>query len=1114
MLALIEILRYRKQLFAWNAWLAFHNAKIDKEELFLSILSHMLNQKMGGIIDAWFEHTQWKLRLGQVKETVVKRIRFYNLYTAFTDWVEMVNARKDKLLRCVKALRSRRLLYSFNGFCFVVSEMKIKRLKVKMSLKKLQRREVSKAVLAWVERTRRSKYVKDALTNALVRTRLGRVMKAFGTWRDQVARMKKVKTKITRAARFLVEKRLTFHFEKWKQLWISRLREKLSWMESIETIEAQKISRLFHKWFLKKRKKEYMRKVLIHWKKVLLSKCLTTWSTWSKKRATKRSLLQTVITKLKGNQTSHGFHAWVTYVRIKQRHKQIVFSWRNKRMLYCFLSWKNKMLQTGYQADQLQAIVKKWKNECKARALSGWMSSIVQIKEKKIKAKSALTFWLKRHTKKAFLALRDNALEMKQLNRALSHMVSRTESKVLCGWLYYIDKKKRLESMLHQALDHMQGFAKGASFHKWMAYVSHREQRRLVMERASLRMVRTVCKRGFRSWLLLIEDKKTKLHNIGVCLTYWKSRLRLMSLRKWREWAEYKIYVEGVIRQSLAKLSNSVAHKSFLSWQDHVAYSQHKRENLEKAIAFWNKQQIAFLFLWKAFVEQKKANNLKIEVNLRRIFFKRVYDAFLYWGFWTHQRHEKQTKLLQSIQFICNRRLAKGFQSWKDLIPWMVSSRKKVKLAIGHWSLRTKLVYYLNWYDYAEKMNVVRINTRRAYLSKAMRGWTYACRRKMELAYILQVALMRWAYRETVRSWEKLKENRVNSKLKRRAVAHFRSARSASALRRWVDYKEETIEMKAKADKAVLYWKNWRLTSSFAGWHETSIILQRQKETLQHVMRKWQQAQQRHYFLFLLTHTQEKQALRVRAILSVKSSKLSKSFASWFDYAHWQPSIRKAVRHWRGRAYVTSFDKWTAYRDRNLAKKSAISHHERSYKSKAIVDWIDYTNKQRREQDNLRRALWLFRRNVSAKGYYSWRDRATKLISDRQKVLQSLSLIRRNTKSHTYRKWVAYTLKRRQKALAMKHACRVLKRSMLRLWLVNSEFLRGRRHRCERLQRRVTSRMMRMLSHKAMDSWLLYTHRSKSLKRILYRVQKRKALHAYNSWTYCGPAAQAEVWDG
>ena len=920
MLALIEILRYRKQLFAWNAWLAFHNAKIDKEELFLSILSHMLNQKMGRIMDAWFEHTQWKLRLGQVKETVVKRIRFYNLYTAFTDWVEMVNARKDKLLRCVKALRSRRLLYSFNGFCFVVSEMKIKRLKVKMSLKKLQRREVSKAVLAWVERTRRSKYVKDALTNALVRTRLGRVMKAFGTWRDQVARMKKVKTKITRAARFLVEKRLTFHFEKWKKLWISRLREKLSWMESIETIEAQKISRLFHKWFLKKRKKEYMRKVLIHWKKVLLSKCLTTWSTWSKKRATKRSLLQTVITKLKGNQTSHGFHAWVTYVRIKQRHKQIVFSWRNKRMLYCFLSWKNKMLQTGYQADQLQAIVKKWKNECKARALSGWMSSIVQIKEKKIKAKSALTFWLKRHTKKAFLALRDNALEMKQLNRALSHMVSRTESKVLCGWLYYIDKKKRLESMLHQALDHMQGFAKGASFHKWMAYVSHREQRRLVMERASLRMVRTVCKRGFRSWLLLIEDKKTKLHNIGVCLTYWKSRLRLMSLRKWREWAEYKIYVEGVIRQSLAKLSNSVAHKSFLSWQDHVAYSQHKRENLEKAIAFWNKQQIAFLFLWKAYVEQKKANNLKIEVNLRRIFFKRVYDAFLYWGFWTHQRHEKQTKLLQSIQFICNRRLAKGFQSWKDLTPWMVSSRKKVKLAIGHWSLRTKLVYYLNWYDYAEKMNVVRINTRRAYLSKAMRGWTYACRRKMELAYILQVALMRWAYRETVRSWEKLKENRVNSKLKRRAVAHFRSARSASALRRWVDYKEETIEMKAKADKAVLYWKNWRLTSSFAGWHETSIILQRQKETLQHVMRKWQQAQQRHYFLFLLTHTQEKQALRVRAILSVKSSKLSKSFASWFDYAHWQPSIRKAVRHWRGRAYVTSFDRWTAYRDRNLAK--------------------------------------------------------------------------------------------------------------------------------------------------------------------------------------------------
>ncbi|QDZ20682.1 hypothetical protein HOP50_04g32040 [Chloropicon primus] len=1103
LMAVGEMLKYRQQQNAWSAWLAYHNAKMEKEEVFLTCLSILLNQKMGRIVYSWYGRTQRELQLRRGQETLRKRIRAFNLQGAFSEWLSMVDERRDKLLRCTRALRSRRLLHAFNGFCYMVGEMKIRRLKLKLCLKRLQKRELSAAFNAWADHTHRASYVKEVLGKCTEKTILGRKMRFFSIWSTHVARLKVVKKKIMKAAQFLIEKRLTYHFERWRQLWINNLKEKLSWLESSELIEAQRLSRLFHRWMLKKRKKDLTRKVLMHWKKALLSKCLTSWSSWSKKQAIKIRLMQTLITKLKGNRCSHAFYAWMTYVRIKSKHRQIISSWRRRRLLNCFLCWKDKVLHRMYQADQLEAIIAKWRKECKWRAFAGWVSSVVSAKQKQELVRRALTFWLKQRTLKAFRVLRQNAFERKQARNALAHLFSHRQAKALCAWVYYIETKKRLRSKGLEVIRHMRDYAKKASFHTWLLYITQKERKRQMLESAVNCMKNLVLKRGFLSWTFHVEDKKTKLHNIGVCISFWKSRVKLMSLRKWKETTEYKLYVQGVLRGCVLKLHQRVAHRSLRGWVDFVCHSQEKKRNLEKALTYWRMQQISiFLFLWKDYVQQKRANEFKVAMNLKRLFFQRLYDMYLYWHFWTSKKQDQKRRLYQGVKYMRNRKLAKSFTSWRELIPWIISKRKKLRVAIAHWLLRTKLVFYLSWYDYVDKMRIVRASTRRSYVSRAMRAWKKSCRRNIVLAYILEEALMRWAYRETVKAWGRLKDNSINAKRKRKAIAHFRLSRSAMALARWMDYKEERVVMREKVGKALKLWRHACLACSFAGWLESTSYLRDQKAILRKVLGKWQKAQLRHYFDFFLQVTEEKQGLRRRAVMRMRHSCMVKCFTFWSEFAHWERAVRRAVTHWRGRAAVKMFYKWADYTDYRQAKMLGISHYESTCTWKVVKLWVEYKDRELKKKETVRRALLLFHRGLLAKGYYSWRDRVRKIVTDRRKVLKVLSLVHKRERTCCFVKWRAYVVKVHQKAIAINHARRAVKRSRLRMWASNATFLRERRSRYERLLYRVVSRMRNRLSHAVMDAWSEFAYRSKQLRRLLCIVHKRKTLRAYNTWVW------------
>ena len=1099
LLAFGEMVKYRVQLSAWNSWLAFHNSRIEKEEVLLSCLSYMLGQKSARIVSAWYGYTQRQIHLREIVQTLRGRIKSFNMEAVFSDWLGLVHATKDKLRRCAKALRARKLLYAFNGFCYVVSEMKIKRLKVKLCVKRLQKKEASKAMNTWIRHTKRSKHVKKVLAKSIEKTIFGRKMRFFAIWSSQVARMKVVKAKIMKAARFLINRRLAHHFERWRQLWIERLRERLSWMESRELIENQRLLRVFHKWILKKRKKDLTRKVLIHWQKALLSRCLMGWSTWSKTRAIKAKLMQTLIMKLKGNRCSHAFCAWMTYTRIKSRHRQIVESLRNKRVLHCFLLWKNTMLQTRYQTDQLQVIIMRWRKESLSRAFVGWVDGVVHSKEKRKQAKIALTYWLKRGMRKAFKSLRENALERRRAKYALTHLVFMSIAKAFRAWVYYIENKKRMARKGLKVIERMRVYGMRVAFDRWLLYIIEKEQERTRLENALACMRNSILKKGFASWLFRMEDKRNKLHNINVCVSFWRSRLKLMALRRWRERAEYQMHLEGVVRGCLVNLRNAALVKGLHGWLDYVSYAKEKKSNLVRALAFWRRQQISFFTLWKRYVDRKKANELRVRTNLKRLLFQRLFDMLIHWRSWMYKQHDKRRMMLHNIKHMTNRRLAKGFVAWRELIPWLVSKRKKARMAIGHWSLRIKLVFYLSWFNFTATMKMARVNERRSYLSKAMRAWVYACKRKIELAYILEVALMRWAHRETLGAWLKLKDNRIHSKLKRKAAAHFQSSRAASALRRWAEYVDEKAEKRRKADKAIRHLQNSRLASSFAGWHTRSVARQEQSALIEKSIQRWRKAQQRHYFAFLLDVTRERREVRRMAVMGMMHSRLAKSFHFWSDFAYWEPLVRRAVNHWKGHEVVKTFAKWCSYTSYRQAKLIGISHFQRSCRTKVVYLWIEYADRERRKKENTRRAMQLFCRGMYAKGFFSWKDRVRVLASNRDKISRSLSLIRRNERRRCLEKWRAHVHRTHQKGLASDHFRRTVRRSRLRMWVKNANFLRDRRQRCERLRHRATSRMRNLLSHQALDAWSAYSYRSRGLRRILHRVQKRRVVRALNS---------------
>jgi len=89
--------------------------------------------------------------------------------------------------------------------------------------------------------------------------------------------------------------------------------------------------------------------------------------------------------------------------------------------------------------------------------------------------------------------------------------------------------------------------------------------------------------------------------------------------------------------------------------------------------------------------------------------------------------------------------------------------------------------------------------------------------------------------------------------------------------------------------------------------------------------------------------------------------------------------------------------------------------------------------------------MQLFCRGMYAKGFFSWKDRVRVLASNRDKISRSLSLIRRNERRRCLEKWRAHVHRTHQKGLASDHFRRTVRRSRLRMWVKNANFLTRRR---------------------------------------------------------------------
>ncbi|KAL1791114.1 SFI1-like isoform X1 [Sigmodon hispidus] len=671
-------------------------------------------------------------------------------------------------------------------------------------------------------------------------------------------------------------------------------------------------------------------------------------------------------------------------------------------------------------------------------------------------------------------------------------------------------------------------------FQNWKTFVHQRQELRKGLRRAEQHDTKQKMRRAWKSWLIYMVARRTKLHMQTTALEFRRQSVLCSWWSKWRQrlgqaHADHALHEVAVKHRAL-----SLQLQAWSQWQEQLLTSRRERQKVVTAVRHhqrWQKQRSLRAWLQYLHICRVKKWQNEMAAQFHRVTVLQIHFCDWQWAWEWRQTLSAHQALVEKLAK--KMALRRAFAYWKHYMLLQAEAAAQHAAAAEH-----HRHYLLNWCK-DSCFRALKDNVTQARLRRIRRNLAHQLRDTTLLHRFWNL----WQFRV------EQKEERVQPPSLRTAWTHYskfwavglhekRTQHRMTVLRKcvrlWSQYVHKRRRQQFLRARADGHFQGRALPAAFHTWHtlwrrhQQSRVLHTRamrfhRETLERRMfGVWQQK--------LSQHREHRLAERM-AILQAEQQLLRRSWFMWYQQAatrhqdrEWQTMasahhhdrlLRKAFCIWResaqgfrtermGRARAAHFHSarllrwaWSTWNKSQALRteeqqqlRRAALHSQRTLLHRTLHKWLTYQDRVRsvlqevaaRERQHNRQLLWW--------ALHRWRENTMARLDMAKKTSQARAQYNRTLCSKVLVQWQEVTSMqvyyREKKAAALREAQKALGRGRLRSWFQRWK-LCSQREAQQRFQLQwVAQHHRRRLLTEGMARWKAY-HLGCVRKKLLQR---------------------------
>ena len=497
------------------------------------------------------------------------------------------------------------------------------------------------------------------------------------------------------------------------------------------------------------------------------------------------------------------------------------------------------------------------------RTWSTWKESIRFSKDTKLKLNSALSFWSDKAMQGSFTQwciLCDHRAQL--TSKAEAYWTQKYKKKTWDLFRVEVGRQKFLGTAEESAEAYQNHGTKVRFWAKWRSKYNTLMKHEEILQRCFAKMRQAVLSAAFTGWHTNVVRLMDQAEKIRVCLKKMTQRHLAGAMRTWHDWYAKSLDLKGKALTIVTRLRFSTLASAFATWLEWYDDRLEKRAKLLTCVQRIKNGTLVRCFeSWRKHVGELRRLFEVGQQCVRRIINVKKAAAWNAWVSWLETHLHHQNVVRRCLQRIIWRVAYTAFDAWVERIR-QINYHQELFESIR--ALPTRRIARMHFDKWAAKYNLV-LKLRH-------------CVKTMQMSCVIKV-FRQW-HGTTV-------EHKVQAQKVVGALRKMMNRALASTWGRWLEYVEESKELKYVAAKALGRLLMRVTASAFSTW---------------------------------VAHAAYKRDLRARlqpVLARLKNQALSVAFDSFkanvLEEGEKRDALAKAVTYWQNMAIRSCFDPWHAF---------------------------------------------------------------------------------------------------------------------------------------------------------------------------------------------------------
>ncbi|GAX75802.1 hypothetical protein CEUSTIGMA_g3245.t1 [Chlamydomonas eustigma] len=740
------------------------------------------------------------------------------------------------------------------------------------------------------------------------------------------------------------------------------------------------------------------------------------WSTLTRFKLLRAERRGSALQQAQHKRKSRLFHAFRLVIAVRSEQKRLVEFSRERKTESLrhlgFVTLRGYALQGRMKRKKLLAAMQHWQRSVKFRIAKAWLGRLVHGRSKRWRWNSAVLHSRTRVLQNCMAVwLETWQIGQIKLDRALNYRQATEDAhaiQLLHAWRAVTTASGAKQNKLRRAVAFWIGQRLAIGFYSWHAWKEMSMIEQAKMKAALLMWLRKTLTKTFAWWkdhaankilrhrksraylslllsrvaafsLFMLRANAQRKHKSRACRVH---RLRRVLSTAFHGWlmrtvlkGELMVCMQNVLRQILGLTLNL----SFSAWRSYVMLRHDKRRKAGRALGHWLRSSLRHTFNTLRWYHLSHQMGRALALKYR---YSMGVKALMAW----HEVASYQIGCKTKILLLWNRtdlkRLQEGWTSW---IEWVQLKRAE---QLGHTLAVTALINRLllkAWNSWiAHHANVLKarwvtLHMLNMRMASAFNAWVAQVMAKREILERMEGIIARMQNQALNKAFNNFLFNVENKYKKRAARAHYFENRVRLMFKAW--------RVGSKLDKALAWWMDNTLRTSFMHWLSLVKYKENLHLTLQRVAKKWlnlSMSSAFHTWRSKVEEVKHRREMALRGILHWQHRHLSAAFGGWRDYMLWirhMEQIALTIMYRLSHSLILrSFNSWRYFMALRMNGHMADRHAVVKLYQKCFLPWAD---RSRRVADAKERAEELFssicnqRASTTLSGVFAkWRSAA------------------------------------------------------------------------------------------------------------------------------------------